>query len=141
MHALFSFMSLFDCSFDFFHIMTHLFGQICLNFQKGRCPHGENCRRQHVEAEGGNTEEGSGGGKSRRRRPRKPRAPRDPDADVSEQVCRNYLAGRCRFGDSCRRIHEGDVEQEPVEKLDEVCNNFLAGKCHFGDNCRRIHEE
>ena len=47
------------------------------------------------------------------------------------QVCNNYLEGRCRYGDQCRRQHVGDVEMKPVEKIDEICNNYqvccLAG--------------
>ena len=27
------------------------------------------------------------------------------------QICNNYLEGRCRYGDQCRRIHEGDIPQ------------------------------
>jgi hypothetical protein len=61
--------------------------------------------------------------------------------DVSTEVCKNYLAGKCRLGASCRRIHKGNVEQTPIEKIDEVCNNFLEGKCPFGENCRRKHEK
>ena len=49
-----------------------------------------------------------------------------------DEVCENYLAGRCRYGDQCRRIHQGDIEQK-VEKLDEVCNNLLEERCRFGD--------
>ena len=36
-----------------------------------------------------------------------------------DEVCNNYLAGKCRYGDECRRVHEGDIEQK-VEKLDET---------------------
>eukprot|EP00462_Mataza_sp_D1_P004006 CAMPEP_0175100202 /NCGR_PEP_ID=MMETSP0086_2-20121207/6944_1 /TAXON_ID=136419 /ORGANISM="Unknown Unknown, Strain D1" /LENGTH=251 /DNA_ID=CAMNT_0016374263 /DNA_START=73 /DNA_END=828 /DNA_ORIENTATION=- len=69
----------------------------------------------------------------RRRRARKER-PVDDDEE-----CNNYQAGRCRFGDNCRRKHVGDVTPIPVEKIDEVCNKFQAGRCRFGDHCRRQH--
>jgi hypothetical protein len=98
---------------------------------------------------GGASRVGAGGG----RRPA-PRT-RDPNADVSGEICKNYLAGRCRFGASCRRIHEGDIPQEDVaprrvnrtERRDpnsdvsaEICNNYLAGKCRLAANCRRLHQ-
>jgi hypothetical protein len=56
-----------------------------------------------------------------------------------DEICENYLAGRCRnTSEQCRRIHQGDIEQR-IEKIDEVCNNFLEGRCRFGDLCRRQH--
>ena len=97
----------------------------------------------------------------RPKKARKTRAPRDPDADVSGEVCKNYLAGRCKFGGDCRRIHEGDdIPQDnvggkkPHEKKErkpraprdpdadvsgEICQNYIAGRCKFGYDCRRIH--
>jgi hypothetical protein len=113
--------------------------QTCRNFQRGRCPLGEQCPRQHVEKPAGEEDNSEKPARKSRGSARKPRAPRAENADVSGEVCRNYLAGRCRLGESCRRLHEGDVEQAPVEKLDEVCNNFLQGRCRFGDSCRRQH--
>jgi|EP01049_Picozoa_sp_SAG25_P007380 hypothetical protein len=71
--------------------------------------------------------------RARKKAPREPREVRKTD-----EICQNYLAGRCRYGDQCRRIHQGDIEQK-VEKIDEVCNNFLEGRCRFGDMCRRQH--
>jgi hypothetical protein len=35
-----------------------------------------------------------------------------PVADVSHEVCHNFLAGRCRYGANCHRIHEGEILQE-----------------------------
>ena len=88
---------------------------------------------------------------------REPRAPREPRADGEvrekkkrvrkpkpvkklDEVCNNYLAGKCRNGDECRRSHSPEGIEQKIEKLDEICNNFLEGKCKYGDLCRRIHE-
>lgn len=92
---------------------------VCYLFRDtGECPHGENCRFRHGEDD---TRDFS--------------APRD----TASEICRNYLKGRCRFGDACPRRHEGEVVPEPLEKIDEVCKNFLEGRCRFGDACRRQH--
>jgi hypothetical protein len=74
----------------------------------------------------------------KKKRTRKPRD--NGEREKLDEVCNNYLAGRCRYGDNCRRQHPGDVQQEAVEKIDEICNNFQEGRCRFGDMCRRIHE-
>jgi hypothetical protein len=114
-------------------------GEVCKNYLAGRCRFGAECRRIHEgDVPQDNLEEKAP--RERKPRERKPREPRDPDADVSGEVCKNYLSGKCRLGENCRRIHEGDIEQAAVVKLDEVCNNFKEGKCRFGDNCRRKHE-
>jgi hypothetical protein len=115
-------------------------GEVCKNYLAGKCRFGAECRRIH---EGDIPQEEVAAKPKKARAPRKarePREPKDPNADVSGEVCNNYLAGKCRLGENCRRIHEGDVEQAPVEKIDEICNNFKEGKCRFGDNCRRQHE-
>ena len=85
-----------------------------------------------------------------------------------QEVCKNYLAGRCRNGDRCRRLHEpAGVPQSSAkstqaegiqvvcvsptvtisrerngskEEAREVCKNFLAGRCRDGDKCRRLHQ-
>ena len=59
--------------------------------------------------------------------------------NISDEVCRNYLKGRCRFGDACPRRHEGEVVPEALEQIAEVCKNFVEGRCRFGDHCRREH--
>ena len=63
----------------------------------------------------------------------------DAAKPVEQQICQNYKNGRCRL-ENCPRIHEGEVEQRRVNKIDEVCRNFREGKCRFGDQCRRRHE-
>lgn len=131
--------------------------EVCRNFQRGRCKFGDECRRKH-EARADDGEEKAGDGEGRRTRQRKPRKPRAEGADGEnagpvDEVCRNFLAGRCKFGDECRRKHEGTPDPEgaeraprkrrddrPVKKLDEPCNNFQQGKCRLGDRCRRQHE-
>lgn len=69
---------------------------------------------------------------------RKPRNRADKPVKKIDEVCNNYLAGKCRSGEQCRRQHIGEIQQT-VEKIDEVCNNFLAGRCRFGELCRRQH--
>jgi hypothetical protein len=126
--------------------------EVCRNFQRGRCKFGDDCRRKH-EGPVVTEDEGDKGG-DRARKPRKPRRRAENNGNPDE-VCKNFLAGRCRFGDECRRKHEGTPTPaaageekprraraaKPVKKLDEACNNFAAGKCRLGDKCRRQHVE
>ena len=76
--------------------------------------------------------------RSRVRKPRKPRE-RKPREKLEED-CNNYLNGKCRYGDNCRRQHNPvGIPQDPVEKTDEICRDFQAGVCPFGDMCSRQH--
>ena len=114
----------------------------CFNFEKdGECSFGERCRFKHGEDDprfdmDGNKIPTKGKKKNRKSRARNSDEPREK----LDEVCNNYMEGRCRYGDNCRRQHPGNVEQEPVEKIDEICNNFLEGRCRFGDLSRRVHE-
>jgi hypothetical protein len=112
----------------------------CKNYAAGRCRFGEKCRRIHV---------GDVPQKPRKRKKKKKTSGAEDAEKKTEQKekaapnfdepCRNYAAGRCRFGESCRRQHVGDVPQKPVEKIDEICNNFNENRCRYGDHCRRQH--
>lgn len=113
----------------------------CFNFKEnGSCQFGDRCRFTH----GGDDErfdaDGNRKPSEKTRKPRRAKAT-DTDTDKSEEVCNNYLQGKCRYGDACPRKHVGEVEQAPVVKIDEVCKNFQAGRCRFGDLCRRQHVE
>lgn len=109
----------------------------CFTFRdEGACERGDECKFTHGDNDTRFPEEPEeDDSSSRRRRPRREQSSTDP----VDEVCNNYAAGRCRFGDSCRRQHVGDVAPVPVEKIDEICNNFQSGRCRFGEFCRRQH--
>jgi len=123
----------------------------CFNWkQTGECDYGDNCRFLHGDDDDGSrfkkkerkprepaAEGGGGEGGDKPKKKRKPRVRNKPTEKLDE-VCNNYLEGRCRYGEQCRRQHVGDVPQK-VEKIDEVCRNFLEGRCRFGELCRRQH--
>jgi hypothetical protein len=122
----------------------------CFDFRdKGQCEHGDECRFTHGDNDtrfpaAAADEEGDAPRNSARRRRRGGGGGgRDGGSEskenLEEQECNNYKAGRCRFGDSCRRTHVGDVAPVAVEKIDEICNNFQNNRCRFGDFCRRQH--
>ena len=131
----------------------------CFNWeQTGECKYGNGCRFLHGEADDGSrfekkekkprnrnrnrNRDGEDDGEERKPRVRKPRVRKPRERQPREKIdeeCNNYTAGRCPYGDDCRRQHIGNVEQK-IEKIDEICNNFQRGECRFGDNCRRIHE-
>ncbi|KAL4099419.1 hypothetical protein PRIC1_007224 [Phytophthora ramorum] len=76
------------------------------------------------------------------------RSPGNRVPGTSGEVCRNFLAGRCTFGDRCWHIHDqqalqsgGRSEMAEVRRKTVLCNNFPLGKCRFGDNCSFAHGE
>ena len=59
------------------------------------------------------------------------------------EPCLNFQAGRCRYGDSCRRQHVPPPETRqgapmPPTQSPEVCINFQQGRCYNSD-CKRMH--
>ncbi|XP_058186794.1 uncharacterized protein LOC131303792 isoform X1 [Rhododendron vialii] len=82
------------------------------------------------------------------------------------QTCRDFAAGRCRRGDHCPYLHQGDREYEDRRCTDEgwtnswksrdkmedrreylqsigrsndLCSDFIKGKCYKGKSCRFSH--
>jgi len=117
----------------------------CFNFREsGECAHGDRCRFTHGPDDTRHT------------------------GDISDEVCRNYLKGRCKFGEECRRKHEGTPEaasesaprrrQRKSSKAEEgegrerrarkpraprgpgPCFDFRDGNCERGDECRFSHD-
>lgn len=66
---------------------------------------------------------------------------RRPYAD--KDVCRNYLRGNCRRGESCPFLHpmypEGERPLPPPRKR-EICRDFARGDCPRGLRCIFSHE-
>ena len=60
-----------------------------------------------------------GGGDGRKPRERKPR-------EKLDEVCNDYLDGKCRYGDYCRRQHPVGIPQGPVEKTDGKVVRYRA---------------
>jgi hypothetical protein len=113
----------------------------CFNFkQDGACQFGDRCRFTHGVADPRFDESGlrkkmtraprepraaaapaaaTEGGGEKKPRKKKPRArkPREngPPREKLEEVCNNYLAGKCRYGENCRRQHPGNVPQDNIE--------------------------
>ena len=78
----------------------------CFNFQEdGECKFGDRCRFKHGEEDPRFDENGdrvrTGEKKKRRRKPR-------PKTD---EVCNNFMEGKCRFGENCRHQHPDQEAQ------------------------------
>jgi hypothetical protein len=59
------------------------------------------------------------------------------------EPCLNFQAGRCRYGDSCRRQHIPSPEIQQGTSISstrspEICLNFQHGRCYNAD-CKRVH--
>lgn len=53
-----------------------------------------------------------------------------------QEICKYYLHGACRFGDSCFFSHA----QAPAQQSSNIiCKYFLAGNCSFGNRCFNKH--
>ena len=98
----------------------------CFNWQEnGECNFGDRCRFKHgddddrFDADGNmkprekkpkaDADDGTPKKKSRRRRQRKPLTEEQIN-EKNQEVCNNYLAGKCRYGDECWRKHPEQAE-------------------------------
>ncbi|KAK9765745.1 hypothetical protein K7432_005681 [Basidiobolus ranarum] len=62
----------------------------------------------------------------------------------SPSVCRFFMKGYCRFGNSCRFTHQGLGQSQPELPLNSynpmpTCRYWLQGNCRFGNQCRYEH--
>ena len=67
---------------------------------------------------------------------------------MSDEICKFFLSGGCRFGDACRNQHPGSTTQGQGSSMatggaspggQRICQFFLSGNCQYGDNCRNAH--
>ncbi|KAL4172796.1 hypothetical protein KRP22_007958 [Phytophthora ramorum] len=127
---------------------------ICINFQKGKCKRGEECKFQHLHA----SEEQVAQKESEQvQHEVQEEAPAEEKTRAEEgaPVCQNYQKGKCKRGAACRFRHalvpaEEPHEEEwkapvrvalPVAAVAEVavCRNFQSGQCMRGASCRFAH--
>jgi len=81
----------------------------------GHCPQGTRCTERHVSSST-NTREGGGGG------------------SFNSLVCKHWLRGLCKKGESCEFLHEYNLRKMPE------CNFFVRnGYCSNGDECLYLH--
>eukprot|EP00440_Ansanella_granifera_P057865 gb/GFBE01062726.1/.p1 GENE.gb/GFBE01062726.1/~~gb/GFBE01062726.1/.p1 ORF type:complete len:967 (+),score=200.09 gb/GFBE01062726.1/:1-2901(+) len=73
----------------------------------------------------------------------------------SRTPCRDFAKGNCKFGDSCRYLHDGGGGSSPrpsqVGRASQIgtpgdrahvpCRDFAKGRCKLGDRCRYGHSE
>lgn len=57
-------------------------------------------------------------------------------ASEGREVCRFFLHGVCRFGDTCYYSHDQNLLSKQPRA---VCKYYLAGSCSFGDQCFNEH--
>lgn len=53
-----------------------------------------------------------------------------------KQLCRYFLEGKCKAGDSCQFFHD----LTKLEKRFELCKFYLHGVCSKGKDCTYMHE-
>jgi len=63
----------------------------------------------------------------------RPLRSRNQNADLPI-ACVHFLAGSCKFGETCRHSHSRHARRPP-------CRFFLSGRCSKGDNCIYSHED
>jgi hypothetical protein len=99
--------------------------------------------------------ETTAGGRPAGRGPRAERIPftEEEIAQRRDEPCYRFLAGKCRYGDTCHRKHLNEAEAEAFRKERATrpdAAKFTAGTCHswvsegtcvFGAECRFAHPE
>ncbi|KAJ4393140.1 RNA-binding component of cleavage and polyadenylation factor [Gnomoniopsis smithogilvyi] len=89
---------------------------ICRAYTNGHCPLGTRCSERHVSSTT-KQEGGSGGGHP-----------------FNSLVCKHWLRGLCKKGETCEFLHEFNLRKMPE------CNFFLRnGFCSNGDECLYLH--
>lgn len=57
--------------------------------------------------------------------------------DTSNYIlCKNFLSGNCRFGNSCKFVHS--IPHTYSNK--RLCKHFIAEYCRFGNTCKFVHQ-
>lgn len=62
--------------------------------------------------------------------------------DNSSQICFNWRdGGDCKFGSSCRFMHDGQETRGSQRKATQICYTFRdTGSCEYGNECRFSHD-
>ncbi|XP_005167100.1 makorin, ring finger protein, 4 isoform X1 [Danio rerio] len=60
---------------------------------------------------------------------------RKGSSNAEREVCRQFINGSCRYGQSCYYLHEFPS----VPSFQVQCRYFQKGGCWFGDRCRYLH--
>ncbi|KAI7785864.1 mrna 3end-processing protein yth-1 [Diaporthe eres] len=88
---------------------------VCKAYVNGHCPLGTRCSERHVSVP-------NSGGKQ------------DGGHPFNSLVCKHWLRGLCKKGESCEFLHEFNLRKMPE------CNFFLRnGFCSNGDECLYLH--
>lgn len=89
---------------------------ICKAYSNGHCPLGTRCPERHVSSSTNNPAKQDGG------------------HPFNSLVCKHWLRGLCKKGESCEFLHEFNLRKMPE------CNFFLRnGFCSNGDECLYLH--
>jgi len=139
---------------------------ICQNFERGYCELGVECQFAHGEEELLPPEDARSEAPDDR-----PEDPIDGEASAGvvlpdkAEICVDFRRGVCKFGSSCRFIHNveelgmrvtrvpwtsggsssgvGPLLVSPMggEGDGNICRDFARGRCNFGRDCRFSHGE
>ncbi|EGO52401.1 hypothetical protein NEUTE1DRAFT_125898 [Neurospora tetrasperma FGSC 2508] len=91
---------------------------ICKAYASGNCPLKSHCPERHVTTSSQNTH---GGGNTF-------------SGGFGSLVCKHWLRGLCKKGESCEFLHEYNLRKMPE------CNFFVRnGYCSNGDECLYLH--
>jgi hypothetical protein len=60
-------------------------------------------------------------------------------------ICKNYIAGHCRFKENCHFLHTNEQPQpNNFSQSKRICTNYVSGEpnsCRFGLNCHYLHKD
>jgi len=71
------------------------------------------------------------------------KSPKTSEVKYKTEICKNFLQGKCKFGNKCAFAHgKEDLREKSFECKAKVCKQFSEyGYCLYGERCHFKHEK
>jgi hypothetical protein len=115
-------------------------GELCRDFEKGRCTRGAGCSYSHSK----DAKRKSSRERALARGERAKTPPRQRTASPvykSKKPCNLFAAGKCHYCKNCRLVHPDTAAPSPVQYFEKAKKEETPDKFRRGDNCPAPEKE